>query len=374
MNGCLRALTVFHKRGIPDRVPWMEQVVSSDVASAIMGREMHTGGMPLWKAEANIWMDGDAAHSQWLDTVLRDLVEFCRHMGIDCCAPPWRLGQKPFARIDENTFLFDNGAVMWQYDPQSGAVGWKRLKGKEPVFDDIPSIVASAERSAAESSPTPEGFREYLQMRELAGEDALIAGRSFLSVPIQPHFLEAVALAPDLIERWLDAAVESNIKEFRLQKSLGFSVLNGGGDLADNRGTVYSPKFFHDIVAPRYARKVKAAHDMGFCYIFRSDGKIWSIADELFGLIGCDAFGEIDIDAGMDLIELHRRYPDLVLWGGLSCGRLLRLGKPQQVKDEARRLIDTIGRDGRLVIGSSNSIMPGTPPANILALRDVIME
>lgn len=374
MNGAARAECVFHKRGVPDRVPWMEQVISSDVASAIMGRQMHTGGIPLWLAEAEAWMEGDAAHEQWLDTVLRDLVCFCRQMGIDCAAPPWRLGRKPCAKIDDETFLFDNGATLWRYDRASGAMGWKRLKGSAPSFDDLPAIVEAAQASAARYSPSPADFWEYARMRQLAGDDLLVAGRSFLSVPIEPHFLEAVALAPVLIERWLDACVENNIKEFRVQKQLGFSVLNGGGDLADNQATIYSPEFFRKVVAPRYARKVRAAHEMGFSYIFRSDGNIWAITDELFTGIGCDAYGEIDVDAGMDLYELHRRYPDLVLWGGLSCGRLLRKGTPQQVKDEARRLIDAIGRDGCLVIGSSNAIMPGTPPENILALREAIMQ
>ena len=76
----------------------------------------------------------------------------------------------------------------------------------------------------------------------------------------------------------------------------------------------------------------------------------------------------------MDMQRLHERFPDMVLWGGLSCGKLLRLGKPERVKAEARRLLDTIGRDNRLVIGSSNTLMHGTPPENVLAIREALME
>ncbi len=49
---------------------------------------------------------------------------------------------------------------------------------------------------------------------------------------------------------------------------------------------------------------------------------------------------------------------------------LLPHGSPQQVRDEARRYCETLGRDGGYILGPSHGIQAGTPPENIAALFD----
>ncbi len=34
---------------------------------------------------------------------------------------------------------------------------------------------------------------------------------------------------------------------------------------------------------------------------------------------GIDGYGEIDVDAGMDPARLKREFPNLTLWGAVSC-------------------------------------------------------
>jgi hypothetical protein len=121
------------------------------------------------------------------------------------------------------------------------------------------------------------------------------------------------------------------------------------------------------LVLPRLQRITRRSHEAGLFCLFRTDGNLWSIGDEFFAASGIDGYGEIDVDAGMDPVEVRRRYPKVTLWGGLSCGRLLRLGTPEQVRAETRRVIEGCGRLG-LIFGSSNSLIHGTPVANVLAM------
>jgi len=108
--------------------------------------------------------------------------------------------------------------------------------------------------------------------------------------------------------------------------------------------------------------------------MWRTDGVIWPIADSLFIEAGCHAYGEIDAQAGMDLGELKARYPRLVLWGGLDCGRVLSGWSAEQVKAETRRVIDQCRPYGGHILGSSNAIHAGIPARNFLAMIEAAVE
>ena len=246
------------------------------------------------------------------------------------------------------------------------------MEGRQRTIQDLAASLDHMERALVDNPPKASDYDNLLAYRRLVNDEIEVMGSAFLAVPMDELHLTAMVERPALIERYLDICVERNILSYRVQAELGFRILNGGGDLAGTTGPVYSPELFRKIVMPRYKRKVEEAHRLGLKYVFRSDGNLWPISEHLFKDIGCDAYGEIDVDAGMDLWKLHERFPDLVLWGGLSCGRLLRLGAPDAVLAQARKLLETIGAVGKLTIGSSNTIMPGTPAENVLAIRDAL--
>ena len=60
MTGLERCLCTM-AGGVPDRVPGYTSAVDSEVASRLLGREAHTGGMSLWHAEAKAWVAGPSA-------------------------------------------------------------------------------------------------------------------------------------------------------------------------------------------------------------------------------------------------------------------------------------------------------------------------
>ena len=51
-------------------------------------------------------------------------------------------------------------------------------------------------------------------------------------------------------------------------------VMLGGGDMADNRGPVYSVKCFREIVLPAYRHLLARCAELGIHYAFRSDGNL----------------------------------------------------------------------------------------------------
>ena len=80
----------------------------------------------------------------------------------------------------------------------------------------------------------------------------------------------------------------------------------------------------------------------------------------------------IEVFAGMDVADIHRRHPNLFLAGGIDVSALLPHGTPRQVKDAVHRAIDAA--EGRIMIGSSTELHDDVPLENFLAMRAAVLE
>ncbi len=126
--------------------------------------------------------------------------------------------------------------------------------------------------------------------------------------------------------------------------------------------------FFDDV-----ARICQSCHDKGLKVIFHSDGDIMTIVDDLVAS-GIDGLNPLEKAAGMDVYALRRRHPGLILVGGLDVTHLLPFGTPADVRAETRRMIDELGSEGLLLIGSSTELEDNVPLENYLAFRDEVLR
>ena len=130
-------------------------------------------------------------------------------------------------------------------------------------------------------------------------------------------------------------------------------------DMACNSGPMFSPVSFEKIFLPAYRRMVKAYKEAGAKYvILHSDGNIMPILDMLVDA-GIDGLNPLEQRAGMDIHEIRRRYPRLILTGGMCNTDTLINGPAERIEREAKELID-MGRNGGVVIGT-HSISPEIP-------------
>ncbi len=83
--------------------------------------------------------------------------------------------------------------------------------------------------------------------------------------------------------------------------------------------------------------------------------------------------GEIEGDAGMDLVRLKKEYGHLTFWGNVSCDILCR-GTKADVINETKRCIDAAAKGGGYIFGTSNSVLSGTPPENVIAMYETARE
>jgi len=362
----------------PDRVGRYEQSIYSSVASAILGRPALTGGTSLHYEEAKAWVKGGkAAHREVIERAYADNAELRTKLGFDMIGRPWLMESEPAKRLNEYEFLYGDPDADWRiyrYDPISETYGEVDSSAKHETIDDLKKHVAELKQSAdagEEEDDDSPGAWYLKRLLEDFGDSKAVPGSAWLSIPLTESWLMACATDPGLVGAYLDLAVEGQKRNLRRQAEMGIKILWAGGDFADNRGPLYGPSVFRALMLPRLKRLMDEVHKLGLYYVYRSDGNLWSVTDMMFDEAGCDGYGEIDWAAGMDLAELKRRYPKVTFWGNVPPA-LIRDKTKDEVLAACKHCIDAVKADRRLILGSSNSIIPGTPPENVFAITEAI--
>lgn len=173
--------------------------------------------------------------------------------------------------------------------------------------------------------------------------------------------------AEDVIDQQLEAGMESACKWAEgLPNDDPFDAVFIGEDIAFKSGPMFSPRWLAEHYFPRLKQVISAFHARGKKVIFHSDGNLNPIMDDLIAA-GIDGLNPIEVQAGMDLADLHKRYPDLIFFGGIDVSHLLPFGKPQEVQDAVVKAIEDA--EGQILIGSSTEVINQVPLENFLAMR-----
>ena len=191
------------------------------------------------------------------------------------------------------------------------------------------------------------------------------------------QFSYYLADCPEVIAEALEAITAASIAKIKLvyeqTKDLPErpQAIFLGEDIAFKTATIFAPRFLRAEFFPRIKRITEACHQYGWKVMFHSDGYLMEILDDLVAA-GIDLLNPIETAAGMEIKEIHRRHPDLILAGGIDVSGLLPFGKPSEVKDAVIRAIEDA--EGRIMIGSSTELHAGVPLENVLALYETALD
>jgi uroporphyrinogen decarboxylase len=143
-----------------------------------------------------------------------------------------------------------------------------------------------------------------------------------------------------------------------------------GEDMAFKTGPLINPKWTRRFYFPQLKKFCDAVHAKGKKVLFHSDGNLNAVMDDIVAA-GVDVLNPIEVLAGMNIADLHRRYPRLIFAGGIDVSQLLPFGTPQQVRDATIKAIEDA--EGHILVGSSTELHNDVPLANFLALREAAM-
>ena len=364
----------------PDRPAVHHIGFCSSAASAMLGREAYVGGgIQRWREARSLW-SGPDAHAEFLERSYRDAVDLAIACGNDIVRPSyWRCPRKPSRLIDENTFVFEQGPEEnWQvlkYDPPSEQCAIvPYLPESKPTFEDLERGIEAKERSLDDYRPNEGPFAfEIRAMAELGDERTIRIGGNGMGIPHDHIWMEAIALRPDLCRRRLAVLAETTVRNLEFLTAKGFRYFFGGYDFSSQTGPMFSPAMFRELMLGPLQKVSAACRRLGVYNLFASDGNLWSVADTLFGESGVDGYYEIDRRADMDLRALRGRFDSLTLVGNIS-SHTVHLGTREEIVAEVRDCVDVARELGRVVVGISNYVVPGTPPENVRTMCDSVVE
>lgn len=190
-------------------------------------------------------------------------------------------------------------------------------------------------------------------------------------------FMEDLVLAPERVCRIMDHVlaylIERTRREIEAARGL-IDMIEYNDDVGSQRGMMISPDMWREFVKPRMARLVAMCKSYGVVMRYHSCGGIRPIIPDLIE-IGIDVLNPIQtLAVGMDPYALKKDFGDrLTFNGGVDTQDLLPHATVDRVREETRRLIDTLGAGGGYILAPSHVFQPDTPTKNVLAVYETAL-
>jgi uroporphyrinogen decarboxylase len=384
LTGKERVKLAFEHRE-PDRVPIWEWSVDNPVASQVLGRKAWVGyaGDVRGRLRNRMLIQGEI--EEFRAHATEDLLDLTRKLGLDIIRVlPEPKEPSPPAELGENQWRFENRAAEqwfdWKYVPDTGEYTQVDSSIRQGGIDAFERWITYLESL----SPSLDAWtlKELQWVLDRAGQEYSVLGHADVMLETGSSgaswvavFLESMAACPELVERYLDVQERDILMLAEAQLQLGVDGLAGGTDWAGTSGMLFSPQAFNRFVLPRLKRIADLCHRYGKIFIKHTDGNVMSIEKPFLVDSGIDGFAAIEPRAGMDIAYLKRAHGDrLTFVGNVDCAMTLVYGTEDEVAAETRGIIRTAGPGGGLVLASSNSIHPGVPLRNYMAMLDAAQQ
>jgi uroporphyrinogen decarboxylase len=246
----------------------------------------------------------------------------------------------------------------------------------------IPEISRHADLIRSDLSKQFQDIEDYAIVA-----DRNCAGLTETSLRIRGYenwYMDTV-LDPVGVEKLLDLVLEYKFDywnllidwlfEHNLQNRV--NVVSECDDLGTQTSTLLEPEYLRRTVIPRFASlwshiKARLPHIKIFMH---TCGSVRELLPNLIEA-GLDIYNPVQFTAtNMELEGLKRDFgKDLVFWGGgVNTQSTLRNARPEQVRDEVKKILDIMAPDGGFVFAPVHNIQEDVPPENFWAMWDTLM-
>jgi uroporphyrinogen decarboxylase len=175
---------------------------------------------------------------------------------------------------------------------------------------------------------------------------------------LDPDFVHAVM-------RFVTDAARSRIEAFA---EIGTDAMILSDDVGHKDSTFMSPNHYREFVAPYHRELTELGHALGLKMILHSDGKLWSILDDVVAC-GFDGLNPLEPEAGMDLGSVKATYGDRIcLIGNLSIVNVLRTGTAAEVEEAVIQAIEDAAGGGGYILCDSNVITSEVKVENYITM------
>ena len=359
---------------LPDRAAIGFFAIDSDTAGQILGRETY------WRAKAKsqiAFWEGrrDEVVQSWIEDGIElykklDIIDVipvcCESAGI--CPPKGFKPEKPI-QIDDCTWQ-DKAGKVFRYSPitkditviNNSAATIGSFNPDEHIWD------GGIEQPDDSIFEVVDAFlKEFAESRFVLGPSAGELAW-FLPGGMETGLME-LAMRPDDVKRAFLSKVAQACAHDKFFIRKGQSGVLWGTDLASQNGPMMSPQMYRDLFLDGFKQRVACVKATGQKVVKHMCGNNWKLLD-MMADAGIDCYQSIQQSAGMNMVEVHKRYSDkFVCWGGVNVENLVS-GTTQDVRNDVRKVMTEVAPKGRYIFGTSHSVAVGTKYDNFMAMMD----
>ncbi|MGD0225904.1 MAG: uroporphyrinogen decarboxylase family protein [Terriglobia bacterium] len=166
-----------------------------------------------------------------------------------------------------------------------------------------------------------------------------------------------MGLYPDSIARFVDRINAFSLEILRAQTKAARGMLDGiviWGDVAYKNGMLFSPAFWRKHFKPGVKALVDECHKQQLPVIYHGCGNVNAIFED-FIEIGVDAYNPLEAKAGLDVIDLRRRFGHRIGFCGNMDVMLWANGSRDEIKTAALTKLNA-AKGGGFIFQSDHSV------------------
>ena len=217
-----------------------------------------------------------------------------------------------------------------------------------------------------------QGLKEYDITFIGAVEGPLTDAFTYMDMEL---FALAIYDAPELVSHVMDCTGMFSAHIARAYAEVSeVPLLFMGEDIAGTTGPIFSPRFVREQGLPRWKWITAPIKEKGMKFLYHTDGRYGKFLPLIFEELGADGLNPIERNGCNDIFEIRREYPHKLLFGNVCCIHTLPHGTLGDVEDETLELVEKIGPQGGIFIGSSSEVHDAVPVANAVKMYGTVHE
>jgi uroporphyrinogen-III decarboxylase len=170
---------------------------------------------------------------------------------------------------------------------------------------------------------------------------------------------------PDRLGRQIDRVGACCLELLKAQIQAAEGLLDGiviWGDVAYKKGMLFSPAYWRQYFKPWVKAQVDYAHSRGLKVIYHGCGNVNRIFED-FAELGIDAYNPLEAKAGLDVVDLRRRFGHRVAFCGNMDVALWAAGTKENLRAAVLTKLNA-AKGGGFIFQSDHSVPSNVPPEN----------